>query len=273
MLRTRLFPVLCLLLTACGTSDDAGGGGPIPVEETGAAVAEVMCDRLANCCDLTDFAQAGITDRASCETALTGLFSSSQDEFQDAVARGTMAYDGAAAAACLRSLQRGDCTTGVFDGAEECDQVWQGRVANGAECRFDEECRSGICSFPDEQATTGLCAVPTVGGPCARTCFTDDDDGERFCFNTCGEGLVCSTTFEGDGTPVSLCVQNTVVGEGEECSVGDVECADGFWCDYEANACKPVLPDGSTCESSWECASDTCNGGVCEAASVCNSFF
>lgn len=272
MVRTRTLSLLCVLVVACGTSDD-GGGDPIAVEETGGAVAEVICERLASCCDLTQYAQAGFTDVASCEVALAGLFTSSQGEYEDAISRGTMTYDGAAAATCLRSLDRSDCTSGVFDGAEECEQVWRGLVNDGAECRFNEECRSRLCSFADEQATTGLCAVPAEGGPCALNCFTDDGDGERFCYNTCGEGLVCSTTFEEGNEPVSQCVRNTIVGEGEPCAVSDTQCADGYWCDYEANACAAVLADGATCEDDWECASDTCNGGVCAAASICNSLF
>lgn len=263
-------PLTLSLLAACGASDDdnGGGGAPVTVEDSGGVIAAALCGKFDECCDWADLGVAGITDRASCETLLTGLFDDNQSDYQVALDRGTVRYDAAAAGTCYRQIQQRDCGTPLLLATEACASVWTPLAADGEACTFDLECVSELCAFSDEADTEGTCARPRDGEPCALSCA--EFDGERSCYHTCSGELRCNTTFEGSGEPVSTCLTEVLVEVGESCE--DASCADGAWCNFEGFVCAAEREAGQSCEDDRECASDLCTDGACAAENACNSF-
>src|SRR4029078_11169744 len=73
---------------------------------------------------------------------------------RDAVRAGTIRYDPAKASSCLRYMDRAYAATpcsitaiAAVDttGADDCDEVLQGTVADGGSCLVSLECVSGNC--------------------------------------------------------------------------------------------------------------------------------
>jgi hypothetical protein len=93
-------------------------------------------------------------DAGSVEAAITG---------------GTIAFDAAAASACLAGITAGDCATFWTAPPEfpaACNMVLQGKVADGGACKIDFEC-TNLQAICDD--ATKKCTVPADPAPRSLT--------------------------------------------------------------------------------------------------------
>jgi hypothetical protein len=135
--------------------DDSGTGdglGPAGFLEQ---FASAECT-FAHGCQAEFPADAGITFEEAFGASVTECEAMAAEFYQpdgvrDAVNRGTIVYDRAAAEACLAQLDFGTCQTyfmGTFEIPEPCFDALVGQIADGAACAIDFEC-SGAESWCD----------------------------------------------------------------------------------------------------------------------------
>jgi hypothetical protein len=179
-----------------------------------------------------------------------------------------------------RCMADTDCEAPAFcaDGlAAEPVCFWRGAVADGATCREDFECRSGLCRG-------GGCRPPCRDGNCPGGTECRDFGRGPFCTDVpaplgaecsaddaCSDGLRCTA---GRCLPVcgETCPPEAVCPpEGEACHpvcARDADCRPGFVCQKHtgpAAFCAPrgTVPDSAPCARGSECRSGLCHGGRC----------
>lgn len=271
---------LIALLGSAAVIVGCNGGGSVPLSELGARTAETYCGLLDQCYgpDLLEAFTGG-----NCVATFQRTFDEQTlPQFEQAIAEGTLRYDGARAAGCLDQLEAAGC--GFIDRPElsECEAALEGTIALGGACSINEECTG-----------TAFCAMDTM---CPGTCQARvapgtacEDDG------ACGSGLRCF-----DGTCRSPALADAPCGGGT-----NPDCAGGLICRGEmeappggtgtsgtcvspasimtaplGEACNPS--EGPFCQSGLSCALTGVTGGttpnfVCVAASTsggtCNVSF
>jgi hypothetical protein len=194
--------------TAC--SDDDAGGGSIALANLGDAVGSAYCAKAFECCTAAEimvrFQGTQVTDEASCRMFYAAVFTAFAGDYQASVDAGKLVYDGAAASQCVSALRAMACTDFARDDdplSSQCPNPFQGQVANGMQCAFDEECQSGYCEGDaqlPEPGTPGTCkAPPTAGQACPDF--------------TCADGLQCQA-----GTCMALKPDGASCYDGEECA-------------------------------------------------------
>ena len=229
----KTFPVMVIgstlaaMVAATGCGSSSSGGGSIAQADFAAESAKVMCHRAFTCCDATEqtdnASQWGATE-AECVTMRTQQNSDAIMAFQAGITAGHIAYHGDRAKTCLDNVAALKCSDwGVNFNTRYvpgCIHVFDGTVAMGGTCTYDEECATGFCG-------AGMCAARgALGVACTAP-------------TGCQDGLYC---------PVSAgdhCA--TVAAVGAACEVS-IAC--------QNNSC--VIPDGATsgtCGSPM-----TCNG-------------
>jgi hypothetical protein len=181
-----------LLYLACGGGDgkpgDGGGaaldsGGPpgaageIPLKMMPEAAASALCAKIAACCSAEERMQSVLPqDRAGCEMLLAAEHQSDAERIEKLTAGGRATYDGAAFAACLKTIGEQSCAQARLvnsqSAAASCPQMIAGKVAIGGDCRESAECSGGYCTGATAQAP-GKCTGPRkkVGAAC-------EDSGE-----------------------------------------------------------------------------------------------
>ena len=120
--------------------------------------------------------------------------------YQASIDAGKLAYNASSASSCIAAMRDVTCTEfAVDDDALEsrCPNPFEGQVANGMQCAFDEECQSGYCEGDSQgnNPMSGTCKpLPTQGQACidfecadnlqcdAGTCSPLKADGEE-CFD------------------------------------------------------------------------------------------
>jgi hypothetical protein len=198
------------------------------------------------------------------------------------MAAGTVAYDEAAAEACIEALTRrnavgcGIGTVAFAQAYEQCQLPFVGTVPVGGQCLMHDDCTTRSCSrTPDclVACCEGTClpasAPAVVGEPCvAVSCI----DGAFFQNNICvpelSAGEACDTY---DMCLDSQCVAGvcrSYAGLGEACDpnvLGDCLTARTAWCDPADLTCKPRRHVGESCGPGPDlcvmCAS--CSNGTC----------
>lgn len=242
-----------------------GGGG---VEDYMNASFRVGCQKLFECCTADEIANMNngllsFSSEEACVEAYEKVAAAfGLSALAEAEEEGRIRFDSARADACLAEAEALSCddhSSDLADLATDCEGVITPQVEDGATCKNDIECISGVCEggslFGD---TTGTCrALQKEGEVC---------DG----FN-CAEGYGCvADASSGKSTCEPLPT------EGQECFY---ECAGDLYCDSSsttaAATCKPRKPGGASCTNFRECRSldcDTTEGspGTCAAeAGMC----
>jgi hypothetical protein len=166
------------------------------------------------------------------------------DQVDELLAAGTLTYDRASGADCLKHLSQLDCD---YDSSiESCTNAIAGRLPAGNPCSYfgiwRSDCAPGnYCSYTGD-ACGGICK-PYVqpGGSCAYTVPSG--------FASCVSGSSCRKN--------ELCVSD--VGEGQPCmGLSDGHCGDDLSCAWDTDRCTKKQTSG-TCAMGVECAA----GYVC----------
>lgn len=188
-----------LLLFGCNQN-----AGPIPLEEFGARVADVLCPRIYECCDRGELDSIYTLQRDECHSLIASRRGIAAG---DAVALNRVRYDADAARECVDSLAARGC--GALDsgtipaGADDpCKRIMIPLIEDGGVCSYRTgfgECTSGVClgdrcipSASDGEACDGV-RVPCrprsscVSGVCASR---ESQVGQE-----CEHGGDCFSTF------------------------------------------------------------------------------
>jgi hypothetical protein len=145
-----------------GKGDGSGAGSGSGSSAAAPITATKYCDGLASL-DCTEafkcradfptdlgyaFADVYGTSLQSCNEMLVTDFQPQAIESE--IALGRIAYDGAAAGACLQGLTYGDCNEYFRAGphwGQPCYLMFAAKVATGGGCALDMSCTSGSCDL------------------------------------------------------------------------------------------------------------------------------
>jgi hypothetical protein len=162
-----------------GGGDPGGGnpgGGSMTATEFVAAMGKHDCDDAFTCkanfptTQGTTFEQAFGASASACYTDAAGYYNA--PAIEAAISKGTIVYDGAAAASCIAGIPAPNCAT--YWTAEpnwpaSCDTAMVGKTADGGACTVDFECSSAQAMCDD---TSKKCApapamrqLPVDGAP------------------------------------------------------------------------------------------------------------
>lgn len=263
-----------LLLGAC----DSGGGG-LPLTEVPDAYAAAFCDPVVPC--LGDFARLFVTDE-SCRAQFAGLLRNGvYEQWNEAIARGTVQYDPDAAQACVDGIAANGCNVMNLPGPEVCSIVLVGTIPMGSECVIDEECiGDAYCAVSDCPAAVGVCTMKSPGGgPCTagNECLPglECDTGASTCIApTSNSGGSCEGATSGDCPLDEQCVGATdgvpgtctnraslqTAAEGAACQLDfSVLCQSGLSCAVTGIDIVMMAPE-------LTCVSPVLSGGACNVS-------
>lgn len=299
------FPTVLAATHCGGESGGLGGGGSseTPLADVPGLFAGATCETASNCYGpLLDTVLGG----NSCVGFLTkqveqGTFAL----LDDAIAKGTVHYDGTKVSACLDVLRQKGCAIFTTRIGTACSDVLSGTVAAGKSCAFGAECVAGL--FCDTTTCPGVCtSLLAENSPCedgdncqdGLDCSTPpgQSGGQKICRKSvgldvtgaegatcnpvssklCQEGLHCAGVSVTNGAADFKCEANGPTGG---CHVAfPEECPDGQFCKLPANtlegACTPIPKAGEPCgkyspnDQRPVCAPGT----VCNAAGTCVAF-
>ena len=184
---------LALLAAGCG-----GGSATVPLSDFGARFAAAECARVFRCCSVTQ-AQAlygsSVTDESACVAQLTPVGQFLVTQLEQEQTAGRVRYDGAAAAACFQMMGAAACTAASNDlsNIPPCGAIILPLVAMGGACGGDDQCQTGFCDRPINDAD-GVCAVlPAKGMVCTSRCVagTTCDTVAGMCVDPKPDGSFC----------------------------------------------------------------------------------
>ncbi len=257
-------------------ADLASAGPPTP-QAFDLALAQTFCGYDVRC------GSRGASEQAKCEQDAAPLRATYPPGYSlaDAVAAGRLAYDPAAAQACVDAWAKAGCTVDQQILANTaCDGVFTPAVAPGGACRWDGECVGGWCDGSLEAGCAGTCKALLVEG---AACDPSDDRcaGADFCHPDaktctaraglgaacspsarCQHGLFCLSDPAPDGgapdagAPPATCRAPGQVGDG--CAVfffGNDTCTPELYCDdsVAAPVCRARVGAGASCPSFAAC--------------------
>src|SRR5450432_1137456 len=217
----------CLLnaLAACGSQ--AFESGP-SADMACSQIAAARCDRTAACSPVAVQVRFGtdsdcrLEQKAACLNVLAASFTSATP---------------ATIIACANVLPSVDCTDYNENFLPTQCQAQVGKLADGAVCAFNAQCRSQFCGI-DKTTNCGVCqALPMLGDPCAH-------------LTTCGPGLVCVNK----GT---VCASEATR-PGDTCDA-DVPCGVGFSCVGSRPATATAAAIEGTCQPAVETMGAACD--------------
>lgn len=209
-------------------------GAEVALEDVPEALAPAYCG-LLDCCG-NPFTAQFLGGSGDC---VTGIIPTLEDTFvaraQGPIASGTVIYHGELVSDCVGALEATGC--GVETLEDGCSDVFEGTVALGGDCGWEEECADGYCSMSDGTCP-GACAARVAAGA------------------ACLEAAACPVGFACDG---GHCV--ALAREGEACSVS-VACAG-----LDLSCVSPSGAGAGTCQS-WD---DLFAGAIGEPCSLASS--
>ena len=272
--RLTLFAFVVSLVT-CGPGTDVRG---FPN-----AFAAVLCHFAYHCCTPADrsnpyfdFAaiatNEGYDDEGSCTAKLGDVFQTSVQPLQDSVLEKRLAFNQAAAQACVDSLSRAanPCSFEAYSAATNSadggcgtqssgfNGLFTGLVPAGGACTEDLDCSipNSVCNIPYQTdggvalvASVGTCvAPPTTGQPC---------NGLQACAkgNCCAFSGVCVAYVAQGGA----CDNNF----GGGCTLKPCDPATTFCSGLTNPICAQLVANGGTCLGDGNCQSGYCNAGKC----------
>lgn len=229
-MRISIYTSLVLLAVGCGGDDGGGGGGGnLGLDQLGPELGESTCAKIFDCCsetevmDMFEGIDPPITSPAECEQFYAAFVAGFlTGPAQDAIDRGTLVYRGDLAADCLAAFDALTCEdlqTFSDPPVDGCEAIFEGQLADDAECVTDLECASGFCDGDSLNGDPGVCRTrPGDGDPC------DTFD--------CEDGFFCDTSGTGSGTCVPA------LADGAECTF-DGDCQS----DNCEGTCMPAVPE------------------------------
>ncbi len=226
--------VVCL--GACG-----GGGGPIPIDQLGPRVEQVLCDYDVRC--------GSYPDVATCLTAVTDT----TPQLVADVKSGKTLYDATKAGACLDAFASFGCNKSSMNMTPPaCDEAFKGTVPVDGACADAQQCASSRCDLTMCVGTAACCM-----GTCIAAPVTVAEGGACGLDATCATGTFC---FASGGT--STCKRKGGAGTACVSSVSSIECASGLTCvtspGTTARACGAFALTGEDCQRT---------DGACDAGS------
>ncbi len=253
MLKKNLFLSLLLVpltLFACDDGDKKSNPS-LPLAEVEGEYYNLFCEQIETC-EVNPYFSMVIEDRQGCLDFITSQTDGpGLGGILDAVDAGTVVYDAEKGYACIEDMKALPCDEFGDHEPESCVGVFTGTIADGEECRINEECVSGYCDT--SEACPGTCvAAVAVGGTCALT-------------DECESGAKCVL---GECT-----VFTAPVAEGQPCDSTEDWCAEGLFCHPETEVCTARLAEGTECEevSDLECEAGTLCFGVGGEAKTCKA--
>ncbi|MBL8604474.1 MAG: hypothetical protein JNK72_21285 [Myxococcales bacterium] len=236
------------LMLGCGDTTGGGGGGALTIADFPARYYAAICGQFFRCPQGGDsgLVVALLGDEARCVSMIPNLAGPQIADLVAAVNRGTVRFDGAAAARCLSQVSS-SCMALEGDGVTECRSAFTGTLAAGAGCWRNEECSTGnYCDHGDAAARIcpGMCrAVVAAGGACSsdRQC-AGWSTGAEACLNS-----RCVAVTQGPTAQV-----------GQACGTSDASpsvhtaCAAGLAC--VNRTCQTPAAAGAPCSDSIVCA-------------------
>ncbi|MDW8361867.1 MAG: hypothetical protein RMK74_05670 [Myxococcales bacterium] len=167
-------------IAACGGGDGGRSGGNVPLEQVPARLAEAACSILRNCLSppVADFFLQG----RDCEAFLGRQFSNQDySRLDEAIAAGTVVYDGTKVEGCLDALEALGCNIEGDLLPAACEEAFRGTVPVGMPCSMDFECvGDAVCVMRD--SCPGTCTARVAAGgdcssglPCAVGLVCQDD--------------------------------------------------------------------------------------------------
>jgi hypothetical protein len=242
-----------------GGDDTTTPSDEIPLERLAAAYGEVYCAYLARC-EATPGSDAllRLFARASPAGCARWLAVRFEVEVVPDIEAGAVAYDGFAAARCLRSLERG--CEGDLEGGADCAVVLIGQRQVSEACSDGQSCSPGLyCETGDPSYCGGTCAVsPKLGEACRGGTPCSQVEGRAECD---WERGICVPRAE----PVEAAA-------GEACGMGalpdqprtPVVCPSGHAC------WKLPSEERATCQP-WLSVGAPCTRGVCPVGTICRT--
>lgn len=168
----------------------------------------------------------------------------------DAVQKGTVLYDGAAAAECVRTQQ---CVTNLDP---SCRKVFQGTIAEGGACEHDAECVSGTHCRASDTECPGTCVPRT---PIGEACTADDkcvdpEGGDGSCWNDVCVNFVVSSDLASNGAACGATFATPTTTQ--------TSCAIGLYCRKPVGSnlgvCAKNAGEGASCADG-----ERCDVGIC----------
>jgi hypothetical protein len=213
------------LFAACG-----GGGDDVNPEDFPDQFLDATCANAVEC--------EAQPDTATCRASVF-LDDGQIDTLLNAVAAGTVDFDGDAAAACVDARANAGCEFPGFYGEDPCSQVFTGTLARGAACIVDAECQGqDLCTPTDSACDPDTACCP---GTCTAGVTIVDIGG------TCGDDLVCDSAVAfcsiPDGAATGTCTAPNPT-EGAACVDLD-GCANPMYCDLFAQAATCTVAPGT----------------------------
>lgn len=236
--------VLCVTLAGC--DDETADLPGIPLEQFSQEFRGAQCERLVRC----NFSP----DLSTCQTSVPTDRGVAQAVA--AVTAGEIAYDPAAARACVEGVRSHTCEGDYSlprSLRETCDAAFKQRKGEGESCFHASECQ-GL-----DAACEGACSDSCCQGAC------------RLAGGTNGVGAACSDTMP--CAPDLVCRNNPMTmmpecaqkfGPGESCGT-PWECIAGYGCDLNTNTCFKQAASGSQCNPDLAAPGCAAIGEYCDA--------
>ena len=232
--RLQLLLGLLVAQSACGRDVDLGDGdSSMSIADLCRRSAQTRCSANQTCCPDDRWVFDTVDACIADEEAECLIYGGAA--FDD----GRVSIDPDTAEALLTDLEHGAAACAELPTAPDVvDRLFVGTQPDGADCTFQ-----------------GVDISPAL---------------------SCAEGLYCVVQV-GDFTSPGTC--RPIAAPGEPCDPGGFElvssCTSGNYCGDDGGGqtrCRPVVPNGSDCASSNQCASGYCNDcpdGTCEGPSRC----
>ncbi len=235
----RMF-ALGLLVAGCSGSSGGIAGGNVPKDQYTTEAYKAICAHYATC---------GIAKSADgCFTyfqSVLGSYASvGSSLYDDAIAQGKIAYDGAAAARCLSGYSTAACSlSALLAPAADCRAIYVGQVPVGSPCGIGQCVPSAFCSAEVDLKCPGTCKARVAAGGAATAaaeCVVGLGVLAGVCAEPPKEGAACSTPGSFSG------------------------CAPGLTCAADTKTCAKAKVEGDACSATAPC--DTfynCTNGKC----------
>jgi hypothetical protein len=185
---------MVLVAQACG-GDSASSS--VSLTDLPPKLASAYCSALSGCYGPV---ASALTNGADCAPLLTERLREGLSPLEDAVAQGTVLYDGTKVDACLTQLGKVSCELSATRLGTLCPGLIQGTKKAGDACTLDEEC--GAALFCDESRSCPGACTPLLSE--GQSCSDND---------ACQNGLSCS-----NGACSKPIAAQFVAAEGEACN-------------------------------------------------------